>query len=316
MRRCIMRSRSVVASGGFGDPRSILRLDKSIPRSIPGVGCVSVTMQAATVTAEDLRRVAGLSLESPARAGIAGSTGVGIIHAVGEDVNHVSVGDAVLLLGHDGSWANIATPREHEVFRLPAALKPTEAAALPHLLSASIILSMPTPALSSSDVVLIGAGTDPSLTAALLAVGSLRGISVNTSVADVRGAHLAVSSVPGKPTTDLVRRLGPAGVLVVTTGPPAPLPVADGSGSVVALPIAKAIFTDVSVQGFDLLTWAAQHHTDILSHLNKLCAEMSRADAPLLLAPKVFPFADFVGAVELASIASLDAKVAVLKIES
>jgi hypothetical protein len=201
------------------------------------------------------------------------------------------------------------------VFRLPTALPPAQAAALPHLLSASIILDMPVPALSNTDTVLVAAGTDAALEAALVSVGHMRGISVTTNVAAVRGARLAVSSTSGKSTTDVVRRLGAAGMLVVTAGSSEPLAPADKHSGSVALPIAKAIFTDVSVCGFDLLTWAETHREDVLSHLDQLCAAMAREKSPLVLATEEFVLTDVLSAIELASSTADGAKIAVFKMQ-
>jgi len=189
-----------------------------------------------------------------------------------------------------GAGASAGAGGSSKVIALPAGLTFEQAAVLPDLLAAWALLRtqdtppVPAPAHVSSqsgssssssssssltslkpgDIVITNIGATSSLGRCLSLLGAQHGVQIAHNFDKVRGAQLAVSMYSGKGCTDLSRRLGSRGTLVVVAGPlspelpPAPAPASVGSAS---LPVAAAIFNGVSVEGFCLGAWVQQHPT-------------------------------------------------------
>jgi NADPH:quinone reductase-like Zn-dependent oxidoreductase len=291
MQRSLIRRGVSVISKRYGLPQEVLSFEAKASGDVlaPRAGEVQVRMQASLVGVEDLRTILGVSLsESSDSTTIVGTSGVGIVDAVGTSVSNVKRGDAVLVLGsNNGCWSSSIVSPADAIIRLPSHLSPTQSATLPLLLAANIILQLPIKSLEEDDSVLLARGMDVMLAQAIKLVGKYRNINVISDVASARGARLAISSQTGKATTDVVRRLGPGGLLVFTPG----LPNLSNETNTVSLPIAKAIFTDVAVRGFHLHSWVASNPSEAVRALEQIWPAIENKE--LLLPVNVWPLSEY-----------------------
>lgn len=279
------RSMGTVAFKTFGKTASVLEYSKASGVSTePATGQVKISIKAAQVSTEDVRMIRGVSLTNKTT-GVAGTTGVGSVTAVGSGVSGVKVGDSVLAIG-SGLWTDSVTLPASSVFKVSSSIPVEEAANLPAAVSAYIILkSVP---LSAGDSVL-QSSADSAIDLGVSQVGKALGYNV-TSTSD-KPVKLAVSSSTGKAAHTLIKSLAHGGVLVSYNG------VKDSEDGVAA-PVSSSIFDDVSISGFDLGTYAASNSSGISEAVTAVCGLYD--SKKITLKSKVYPQAEFASAVTIA----------------
>src|SRR4029453_19302707 len=100
--RCPTPIRALVAQH-VGEPADVLRLE-SRPRPDPGEGQIRVRVRAAPVHATDLHITRGRYGYTPEFPTVLGSESVGVVEAVGPDVDTVEVGQRVVTVLVTGTW--------------------------------------------------------------------------------------------------------------------------------------------------------------------------------------------------------------------
>jgi NADPH:quinone reductase-like Zn-dependent oxidoreductase len=111
----------------FGDPAEILSLSDS-PLPQPGKGEVRVRTLLSPIHNHDLWTVRGSYGYKPSLPAVGGSEAAGIVDALGEGVDNVSVGQRVVVAGVHGTWAEYFTAPSALLVPLPDAI-PDEAGA-------------------------------------------------------------------------------------------------------------------------------------------------------------------------------------------
>ncbi|RYC03574.1 zinc-binding dehydrogenase [Nocardioides zhouii] len=159
----------------FGDPAEVLSVQE-VPDPEPGPGQVLVRVLLSPIHNHDLWTVRGsygFKPEMPARAG---TEAVGVVEALGEGVEHLSVGQRVASGGSFGAWAELIVAPAAGLIPVPDAM-PDEAAAQ--------LVSMPFSAIALVDFLDLSEGDWIVQNAANGAVGRLvaqlaapRGINV------------------------------------------------------------------------------------------------------------------------------------------
>lgn len=100
------------------------------PEPVPGPGEVLVGVRAAPVNYVDLLTARGAYQFRPALPYIPGKGPAGVVKAVGEGVSGLRPGDRVLAMAEYGGYAEAVAVNGRQVYRLPAALSFTDAAAM------------------------------------------------------------------------------------------------------------------------------------------------------------------------------------------
>jgi NADPH:quinone reductase len=254
----------------FGDPAEVLTVEE-VPTPDPGPGEVRIRTLLSPIHNHDLwtiRGTYGFKPELPARAG---TEAVGIVDALGEGVEHLSVGQRVATGGTFGVWAEYFVAKA-------AGLIPVDDSISDEV--ASQLVSMPFSAISLLESLHLGEGDWLVQNAANGAVGRLvaqlavaRGINVlglvrraagveelkaqgiervvatdtegwENQVAEITGGapiSVGVDSVGGKASGDVVSLLAENGTLVVFGAMQSPI-MEIGSGAV--------IFKSITITGF------------------------------------------------------------------
>ncbi|MES2468220.1 MAG: 2-enoyl thioester reductase domain-containing protein [Verrucomicrobiota bacterium] len=112
-----------------GPPAEVLELQPQ-PRPVPGPGEVLIRMQAAAINPADLNFIEGTYGTKPNLPCVPGMEGVGVIEALGEGVNSLVAGSAVLPLTGPGNWASWRILPVGRVHGLPKGLEAPQAALL------------------------------------------------------------------------------------------------------------------------------------------------------------------------------------------
>lgn len=93
----------VVEFSRLGRPADVLEL-KHFPDQAPGAGEVSVKVLATPIHPANLLQIAGEYAAAPPLPSIPGGEGIGVVSALGAGVEHLQVGQHVLLAGVGGTW--------------------------------------------------------------------------------------------------------------------------------------------------------------------------------------------------------------------
>jgi NADPH:quinone reductase-like Zn-dependent oxidoreductase len=94
----------------FGEPRQALRLE-DVPDPVPGPGEVRLSMVLRPINPSDLLQVKGVYGRRPILPATAGLEGLGVVEALGPDVEGLRPGQRVVPLGAQGTWADqLVTP--------------------------------------------------------------------------------------------------------------------------------------------------------------------------------------------------------------
>lgn len=113
----------------FGKPSQMLQL-KELPKPQPGAGEVLLRMILSPIHNHDVLTVSGQYGYKPTLPSGAGSEGVGIVEALGEGVQNVSVGQRVAASGLKGAWAEYAIAKGASCVPMPASISDETAAQL------------------------------------------------------------------------------------------------------------------------------------------------------------------------------------------
>jgi NADPH:quinone reductase-like Zn-dependent oxidoreductase len=110
-----------------GDPLTVLRLAE-LPLPEPARGSVRLRMLLRPINPSDLLQVKGVYGRRPALPAIAGLEGLGVVEALGEGVEGLKVGQRVVPLGAQGTWADYLVTNAENLARIPDGV-PDEVAA-------------------------------------------------------------------------------------------------------------------------------------------------------------------------------------------
>ncbi|HMT37212.1 MAG TPA: alcohol dehydrogenase catalytic domain-containing protein, partial [Thermomonas sp.] len=111
----------------FGDPAQVLALDDA-PMPEPKAGEVRIRTLLAPIHNHDLLTVRGQYGYKPTLPAIGGSEAVGIVDALGEGVEGVSIGERVASSSGRGTWAEYFTTPARMIVPMPDGI-PDETAA-------------------------------------------------------------------------------------------------------------------------------------------------------------------------------------------
>ena len=112
-----------------GEPADVLRLE-SRPRPEPGEGQVLVRVRAAPVHATDLHIMRGRYGYTPEFPTVLGSESVGVVEAVGPDVDTLEVGQRVVTVLVTGTWQELVVVAASQVIPAPDELSDSAACQL------------------------------------------------------------------------------------------------------------------------------------------------------------------------------------------
>lgn len=105
----------------FGKPADVLQLsDQPLPQ--PGAGEVRLKMHLSPIHNHDLLTISGQYGYKPDLPALSGSEGMGVVDALGEGVEGISIGQRVAASGLKGAWSNYAIARAASVVPLPDAI--------------------------------------------------------------------------------------------------------------------------------------------------------------------------------------------------
>lgn len=263
----------------FGDPAEVLGSgDSPVPE--PGPGEVRIRMQLAPIHNHDLWTIRGHYGYKPTLPAIGGSEGLGVIDALGAGVEGLAVGQRVTAASGRGTWAEYFVASSRMVIPMPDAIADELAAQL---------IAMPLSALMLLEFLQVERGGWIVQNAANGAVGktlamlaAARGVRVLSLVRRDDGveemaalgidnvistetpgwkdaakallgdglAVVAVDSVGGRASAELVALLGENGVLVS---------FGSMSGEAMQIPSGDAIFRGVTMKGF----WGSKASRDM-----------------------------------------------------
>jgi len=93
----------IIEFNELGDPATVLKL-KELPAQRPGPGEIKVKVLATPIHPANLLQIAGRYAAAPDLPSIPGGEGIAQVAEVGEGVEHLNVGQNVLLAGVGGTW--------------------------------------------------------------------------------------------------------------------------------------------------------------------------------------------------------------------
>ena len=178
----------------FGDPAQVLALDDA-PMPEPKAGEVRIRTLLAPIHNHDLLTVRGQYGYKPTLPAIGGSEAVGIVDALGEGVDGVSIGERVASSSGRGTWAEYFTTPARMIVPMPDGI-PDETAAQ--------LMAMPLSALMLLDSLALPPGAwivqnaaNGAVGKALAMLGEARGLHVVNVVRRDDGiAELAALGIP------------------------------------------------------------------------------------------------------------------------
>lgn len=295
----------------FGDPAQVLSAaDSPVPQ--PGAGEVRIKTTLAAIHNHDLWTVRGNYGYRPTLPAIGGSEAVGVIDALGDGVQGVTVGQRVATATAHGTWAEYFVAPANALVPLPDAIPDASAAQL---------IAMPLSALMLLEFLQVDAGdwimqntANGAVGKTLAMLATLRGVNVinlvrrDDAVAELAALGIqhvvstqqagwqdkvnalrgeqpiraAVDSVGGRASGDLLHLLGEGGLLV-SFGSMTGEPMQISSGDL--------IFKQASVKGF----WGS-----------KVSQALSAADKRRLLGELITHVASGALALPVAGIFSLE----------
>ena len=254
----------------FGDPAQVLVAADS-PMPEPGPGEVRIRMQLAPIHNHDLWTIRGQYGYKPTLPAIGGSEGLGVIDALGADVEGLAVGQRVAAASGRGTWAEYFVASARMVIPMPDAIVDETAAQLIAMPLSALMLLEFLQVPRGGWIVQNAANGAVGKTLAMLAaargirvlslvrrdagVGEMAALGVDnvisTAAPDWREAAkallgdglagVAVDSVGGQASADLMALLGENGVLVSFGAM---------SGEPMQVPSGDMIFKHATVKGF------------------------------------------------------------------
>ena len=104
-----------------GAPASVLNLVE-VPTPEPGPGAVRLRMILRPINPSDLLQIKGVYGRRPQLPGIAGLEGLGVVDALGEGVTGFSLGQRVVPMGAQGTWADFLVTQAENLVAIPDGL--------------------------------------------------------------------------------------------------------------------------------------------------------------------------------------------------
>lgn len=262
--RCSLAGRSLssLSFKRFGNPSTVLEItDDSVKAGLPASGEVKVAMKAGLVSDDDIASIKGVSFSCSNVPGIGGTVGAGIVSAVASDVTNVAVDDVVVVVG-DGLWTTDVVIDASAVSKAGSLKSCEQAAMLAPYISAWAILHN-FAVLKSGDKVVQTNGSGV-VGKAVSLIGKSLGLEVinlsSEEIADTKLAatlksqgsiKLAINGLPGSHVPNLLRAVADGGHVVAYNG----TTPAVGSPMGAKLPVSNLVFSNASLQGFDLRLW-------------------------------------------------------------
>ena len=263
-----------------GRPTEVLQVD-AVPTPDPGPGEVRLRLTHRPIHPADLSAVRGTYGALRDLPATGGNEGVGVIDAVGPDVDGLAVGQRAVKLGAAPTWAEAVVLRAGDVLPVPDALDDATAAQLfVNPLTAWLLLDA-VPALTSGDTVVqtAGASTVARCVAALAARRGVRSVHVvrddahADAIAAVGGTVVVADGDDPEARARLAEAVGPGGARAVfdavagATGAGALSALGDGGTHVVygalsgqPLPVTPAalLYRAATVRGVWRTRWARE----------------------------------------------------------
>ena len=105
----------------FGEPGIVLELADLPEPPAPAAGQVLIGVEHAPINMNDLYLIQGVYPVRPSLPSVVGNEGVGRVLAIGRGVDHLKVGDRVLVPLYSGSWLERLVASAAGLFALPEA---------------------------------------------------------------------------------------------------------------------------------------------------------------------------------------------------
>ncbi|WP_312368971.1 zinc-binding dehydrogenase [Stenotrophomonas sp.] len=254
----------------FGEPADVLALgDSPIPQ--PGPGEVRIKTLLAPIHNHDLWTVRGKYGYKPTLPAIGGSEAVGIVEALGEGVEGITIGQRVMAASVHGTWAEYFIAPARMVIPVPDGIADEAAAQLIAMPLSALMLLEFLQAEPGQWIVQNTANGAVGKTLAMLAaargvhvlglvrrdagVDELKALGINNVLSTTQPdwktraqallgdtlAHAAVDSIGGQASADLVSLLGDNGTLVS---------FGTMAGEAMQIPSGDLIFKQATVKGF------------------------------------------------------------------
>lgn len=240
--------------------------------------------------------------------GVAGENAVGKVTQIDDSVaaNGLSVNDNVLVIG-TGTWTSNGKFPASSLFKIPNNLNANQSASFPSLLIAYGMLTKYVK-LGKGDLVLQSDKPSP-IASAVTQLGKHFGVNVvSSSLANYSNKEfvtqlksqgkikLGLCLNDAKLLKSLYKAAGAHSTIVIYNDMLEKFEDIDGFH----LSVAKAVFEDVSVCGFNLNGWAAADHEGVQAAVNAIAKLIS--DKAVSATPSItsFPHADFVKALAAA----------------
>lgn len=254
----------------FGEPADVLALgDSPIPQ--PGPGEVRIKTLLAPIHNHDLWTVRGKYGYKPTLPAIGGSEAAGIVEALGEGVEGITIGQRVMAASVHGTWAEYFIAPARMVIPVPDGIADEAAAQLIAMPLSALMLLEFLQAEPGQWIVQNTANGAVGKTLAMLAaargvhvlglvrrdagVDELKALGINNVLSTTQPdwkaraqallgdtlAHAAVDSIGGQASADLVSLLGDNGTLVS---------FGTMAGEAMQIPSGDLIFKQATVKGF------------------------------------------------------------------
>ncbi|WP_303748691.1 zinc-binding dehydrogenase [Stenotrophomonas pigmentata] len=254
----------------FGEPAEVLALgDSPIPQ--PGPGEVRIKTLLASIHNHDLWTVRGKYGYKPTLPAIGGSEAVGIVEALGEGVEGITIGQRVMAASVHGTWAEYFIAPARMVIPVPDGIVDEAAAQLIAMPLSALMLLEFLQAEPGQWIVQNTANGAVGKTLAMLAaargvhvlglvrrdagVDELKALGIDNVLSTTQPdwkaraqallgdtlAHAAVDSIGGQASADLVSLLGENGTLVS---------FGTMAGEAMQIPSGDLIFKQATVKGF------------------------------------------------------------------
>jgi len=254
----------------FGEPAEVLALgDSPIPQ--PGPGEVRIKTLLASIHNHDLWTVRGRYGYKPTLPAIGGSEAVGIVEALGEGVQGITIGQRVMAASVHGTWAEYFIAPARMVIPVPDGIADEAAAQLIAMPLSALMLLEFLQAEPGQWIVQNTANGAVGKTLAMLAaargvhvlglvrrdagVDELKALGIDNVLSTTQPdwkaraqallgdtlAHAAVDSIGGQASADLVSLLGENGTLVS---------FGTMAGEAMQIPSGDLIFKQATVKGF------------------------------------------------------------------
>jgi NADPH:quinone reductase-like Zn-dependent oxidoreductase len=226
--------------------------------------------------------------------GVGGTIGVGVVSSVGAGETGIKAKDIVLVVGQ--SWADNVTVSVNNVVKLPSTISVEEAATIPVLTAAlGIINKLPT--LHADDILFQTQGST-AIGQAIHQIGKAEGVKVvSVNDADLldakklatlgKATHGIIGISNGKVIHQLTKTLKDNGSIVVHQGAHQMI----SATTSIDLAVGGAIFHNLSVHGFNLVSWAKQ---EPVAFRNAVATAYKLVlDKKVSIPCSVFPLSDF-----------------------